>query len=155
MSISKSGKSAQFRHIVSNNLFYITFLNKFFNAFWYLFGFCHKHFFKVILVLFPNFEAKCAKTAQKNGNPFFTNMPQNLVMQPSTGYCNQVVKIVVPYCSVQYTVGQSYCGELPQACQHIRICTDLQKKPAEIQTIFTGQQVLWQRALYVLLIRGT
>jgi hypothetical protein len=34
----------------------------------------HAGAIQVILVLFSNFEAKCAKKAQKNGKPFFANM---------------------------------------------------------------------------------
>ncbi len=54
------------------------------------------HFRYIFLHFFNGFEAKCAKKRLKKQKTFFINMSQNLVMQTSTGQCNQVVKIVVP-----------------------------------------------------------
>jgi hypothetical protein len=43
------------------------------------------------------------KRLKKTENLFFMNVSQNLIMQPSKGLHNQVVKIVVPYCTLYNT----------------------------------------------------
>ncbi len=45
--------------------------------------------------------ANAQETAQKNRKSFFMNVSYNLTMQPSKGLHNQVVKIVVPYCTAR------------------------------------------------------
>ncbi len=74
--MNKSGKSAYFRHIFANNIF---FLNGFeismkFCVFWYLFDFFGEKVFKVILVLFSNFEAKRPKNGKKTENLFYKHV---------------------------------------------------------------------------------
>ncbi len=77
--MSKRGKSAFFRHVFANN-FFGTFLKTFstdlksawnsaFLIFDIFFDFSKENFFLVILVLFSNFEAKCAKNGAKNQKP--------------------------------------------------------------------------------------
>jgi hypothetical protein len=81
--ISKSEKSAYFRHVFANNFFLVHFsklfqriqnqheILRFLTPFLIFFK---KLFFLVILVLFPNFDCKCAVTAQKKENLFFMNV---------------------------------------------------------------------------------
>ncbi len=128
--MSKSEKSAFFRHVFANNFF------------WYIFSklfqrirnhreilhfltpfpiFSKKFFFYVILVLFSNFDCKCAGNGSKNGKSFFMNVSQNLIMQPSKGLHNQVVKIVVPYCAASLFPKQNYNVLSPNYTIHISV----------------------------------
>jgi hypothetical protein len=102
----KSEKSAFFRHVFANNFFWYIFSKLFQRIrnqreilrFLILFSiFSQQIFFQVILVLFRTLTANAQETAQKNGKSFFMNVSYNLIMQPSKGLHNQVVKIVVPY----------------------------------------------------------
>ncbi len=47
--------------------------------------FCQKIFFGVILALFANFEAKCAKNGSKNQKTYFVNVSQISISHPSKG----------------------------------------------------------------------
>ncbi len=69
---------------------------KFF-VFWYPYWFLTKKFFFSCYHFLYTLIANAQETAQKNGKSFFMNVSSNLVMQPSKGLHNQVVKIVVPY----------------------------------------------------------
>ncbi len=96
-------KSFFFRHVFANNFFLVHF-SKLFQRIRNqreiltpFLIFSKKNFLQVILVLFSNFDCKCAGNGSKNGKSFFMNVSQNLIIQPSKGLHNQVVKIVVPY----------------------------------------------------------
>ncbi len=101
----KSEKSAYFRHVFANNFFLSIFsklfqrirnqreILRFLTPYMIL---SKKNFFWVILVLFSNFDCKYAGNGSKKGKSFFMNVSLNLIMQPSKGLHNQVVKIVVP-----------------------------------------------------------
>jgi hypothetical protein len=58
--------------------------------------FSEKNFFRSCLYFFRTLTANAQETAQKNGKSFFMNVSWNLIMQPSKGLHNQVVKIGVP-----------------------------------------------------------
>ncbi len=88
--MSKSEKSAFFRHIFANNFFLLHFFKTF--------RFCKKKFFfRPHLYFFRTLTVNAQETAQKNGKSFFINVSYNFIMQPSKGLHNQVVKIIVPY----------------------------------------------------------
>jgi hypothetical protein len=70
-------------HVFANNLFLVHFFKTFstdlksarnFAFFDTFFDFSKKKFFKVILVLFSNFDCKCAGNGKKNGKCFFMNV---------------------------------------------------------------------------------
>ena len=78
--MSKSEKSVFFCHVLLITFFGTFFQNFFigfeisvkFCVFWHLFRFCKKKkFFKVILVLFSNFDCKCAGNGSKKRKIFF------------------------------------------------------------------------------------
>ncbi len=52
--------------------------------------------FRSYYYFFQTLIANAQEMAQKKENLFFINVSQNLIMQPSKGLPNQVVKIVVP-----------------------------------------------------------
>jgi hypothetical protein len=56
-------------------------------------------FFLLLLPLFVHFDCKCAGNGSKKRKIFLMNASHNSVLQPSKGLHNQVVKIVVPYCT--------------------------------------------------------
>ncbi len=47
-----------------------------------------------MLALFTDYEGKNGRNGEKTGN-FFVNVSKNEILQPSTAWENQVVKIVV------------------------------------------------------------
>ncbi len=81
--MSKSEKSAFFRHVFANN-FFGTFFHNFFNGFEFqreiLLFFTpfsilsKKIFFRSYLYFFRTLTANAQETAQKNGKPFFMNV---------------------------------------------------------------------------------
>ncbi len=105
--MSKSEKSAFFRHVFANNFFLYIFSKLFQRIqnqrvilrFLHLFQFKKKKNFRSYQYIFRTLTANAQETAQKNGKSFFMNVSQNLIMQPSKGLHNQVVKIVVPQCT--------------------------------------------------------
>jgi hypothetical protein len=72
--MSKSEKSAFFRHVFANNFFLVHFVKTFSTFFGTFFDFVNKKFFYVILVLFWTLTANAQETAQKNGKSFFMNV---------------------------------------------------------------------------------
>jgi hypothetical protein len=73
--MSKSEKNAYFRYVFANNFFLVRFFKTFStdskSAFFDTFlDFFKKKIFKVILVLFSNFDRKCAGNSSKKGKSF-------------------------------------------------------------------------------------
>ncbi len=106
--MSKSEKRAFFSHVFANNFFLVHFskllqrirnqreILRFLTP---LSIFHKKKFFRSYQYFFRTLTANAQETAQKNGKSFFMNVSQNLIMHPSKGLHNQVVKIVVPQCT--------------------------------------------------------
>ncbi len=74
--------------------------------FWYLFRFLFKKLFGVILALFANFEAKCAKKRLKiKSKNVFCKCVLDFNFAPIKGsvffICERKVKFAIPYCALQ------------------------------------------------------
>ncbi len=125
--MSKSEKRAFFRHIFANNFFWYIFSKLFQRIrnqqeilrFLTPFSIFSKiNYFRSYLYFFRTLTANAQETAQKNGNSFFMNVSQNLIMHPSKGLHNQVVKIVVPYCATPLSHASTelpYCHPQPSS----------------------------------------
>ncbi len=119
--MSKSEKKPFFSHIFANNIF-CAFFQNFFNEFKISVKFC------VFLIPILN---------------FFMNVSQNLIRQPSKALHNQVVKIVVPQCTM--TLKKNTNNILMEICKTVKSTESVREVFDVLTRIATGEFIWGSR----------